>query len=147
MRQSKQAFTILELMISVLIVGIIAAFALPDYRKSLDRTMEEDMIRQLQIIYTAENTYFSLHDQYLIAAGLDDINTGLGLDIIAPPGVIYSINVVGTGYQASVINNNANPPFAMLMDSNRPFRVIYGATGGNPYCNNPLFPCPTLGNL
>jgi prepilin-type N-terminal cleavage/methylation domain-containing protein len=147
MKQSKQAFTILELMIAVFIVGIIAVFALPDYRKSFDRTIEEDIIRQLQIIYIAQTSYFLRNNQYVVnQLNVNDINTSLNLDIVAPQNVTYSINTLGPGY---MVNANYLLPggginYGIRMSGNVPFNVRYAPlTGGNPFCITP--PCPTLG--
>ncbi len=63
MRRSK-AFTLIELMIVVVIVGILAAAAVPIYRSFTSRAYETEIISGLSTLRTAARTYKAEHDSY-----------------------------------------------------------------------------------
>lgn len=79
------AFTLTELMIVIIILGIIVGFALPNYQKSLQKAYEKDAIIQLQAIKAANQLYQAQTGDYLVGSGfdLDDINSNLRLNILS----------------------------------------------------------------
>ena len=61
---NKQAFTLIELLVVVLIIGILAAVALPQYQKAVwksryiqAKTMVESLVRAEEIYYLASGKY------------------------------------------------------------------------------------------
>ena len=88
-----KAFTLTELLIVVTLIGIIAAFAIPNYSKTIDRAHVRDAVTQLTSIWSANKIYKVQNGQYwppdtnshLIA----EINLTLGLGIIEN-GMTYS---------------------------------------------------------
>ncbi len=75
----------MELLLVVILVGIIAAFALPNYTKSMDKAHERDGEIQLTSIHSANIVYFAQVSEYLPTGtgNLTAINNGLNLGIIA----------------------------------------------------------------
>ena len=51
MRVRTRGFTLMEMMVVVVLVGIIAAFAIPNYQKTVRRGHERDMIMQLTALH------------------------------------------------------------------------------------------------
>ena len=49
----KKGFTLIELLAAVLIMGILTAVALPQYRRSLERTRVAEALQMLPSIYDA----------------------------------------------------------------------------------------------
>ncbi len=144
-RKTSQGFTILELMITVTIAGIIAAFAIPDYTASLVRANEKDIIKQMNIIHAAQNSYYARSGNQFIpnTTTVAALNTALDLNIIAngntytmirgAGGTTYSLTVTRTGATAMRINMTEgawDPRYT-------------GVTQGNPRCV-PAGGCPTL---
>jgi len=87
MRKYQNAFTLIELMIVVILLGIIAAFGIPNYGKSHDRVNEKTGQYNLSVIDSAMEMYRMRNAGYPNPAGvaaldLDDINTILSLGII-----------------------------------------------------------------
>lgn len=84
-------FTLTELLIVVILVGVIAAFALPNYSKSLNSAHRRDAEIQLASIHSANSIYHAQSGAYLPTGtgDLSEINSGLNLGIIAN-GVIYT---------------------------------------------------------
>ncbi len=79
----KIAFTIIELLIAVIIVGILAALALPQFTKSIESTKGKEAIAALHQIRTAERTYRIAENTYwntkAIVADNSAINAQLNL--------------------------------------------------------------------
>ena len=79
----KKAFTFMELMVVVTIVGIVAGFAIPNYTRSVERAYRKDGENNLLMIGAAQRIYAARNNgQYLAAPDVNAINSGLGLAII-----------------------------------------------------------------
>lgn len=99
-------FTLMELMVVVIIIGVIAAFAIPNYNKSIQKAHERDMLAQLTSIHAANLLYRSYDGKYWYAAGdpqdLVAINSALSINIIANAGTTYNYNSAdGSSYTAT----------------------------------------------
>ncbi len=60
--KNKKGFTLIELLVVVLIIGIIAAIALPLYRKAVERSKVAEAISNLKAMENATNMYILEHD-------------------------------------------------------------------------------------
>ncbi|MBI3314341.1 MAG: prepilin-type N-terminal cleavage/methylation domain-containing protein, partial [Candidatus Omnitrophica bacterium] len=85
-----EAFTIIELIMVVTLLGIIAVFAIPNYTKSIDKGYRKDGTVNLTSIYAAEQIYYNNNNASYWQAGGDvnAINSNLGLGIL-PNNVTY----------------------------------------------------------
>ena len=70
-RRGKGGFTLIELMIVVIIVGILAAAAVPIYQGFVKRAYITEAKASIGTIRTAEEVYFAEHGEYVPAAGSD----------------------------------------------------------------------------
>lgn len=94
---SNKSFTLMELIIVVVIIGIIAAFAIPNYRKSMARQQVKRLILTANLIAGAQEIYKSKNGRYWCVMGwscsappdLNKINTALGLNIVPETGILY----------------------------------------------------------
>lgn len=68
-RSNSKGFTLIELMIVVVIIGVLAAMALPRWWKASERSRQSEAKLILKQIFTNEETYFQANDGYWIAAG------------------------------------------------------------------------------
>lgn len=59
MSRKNDAFTLLEMLITLAITGIMLAVAIPNYRKYQARTRQQEARTALTVIYTVEQTFFS----------------------------------------------------------------------------------------
>ncbi len=63
--RNKQAFTLIELLVVVLIIGILAAVAMPQYQKAVEKARATKLV-------TVVNTYKKAIDLYLLQNGYPD---------------------------------------------------------------------------
>ena len=73
---NKKAFTLIELLVVVLIIGILAAIALPQYQKAVAKARATEAIVVLKAITDAQEVYYLANNEYT-----NDIEK---LDIDAP---------------------------------------------------------------
>ena len=74
----KKAFTLIELLVVVLIIGILAAIALPQYQRAVLRARFAEIEVNLRALYQAQERYYLANNEY--ANNLED------LDIEIPEG-------------------------------------------------------------
>jgi type IV pilus assembly protein PilE len=66
---SSKGFTLIELMIVVVIIGILAAVAIPAYFNHVLRSRQSDAYHNLLDIKAAQEIYYSLENEYFIPTG------------------------------------------------------------------------------
>ena len=81
-RQASRAFTLVELIVVIIILAILAAVGIPQYRKSLERSRGAEAYAGLAAIQEGEKIYYATNEAYYNGA-LD--NSGeAALDIQLP---------------------------------------------------------------
>jgi len=63
-KNKSKGFTLVELMVVVIIVGILAAVAVPIYRQNVKRAMASEGSALLGSVLTAERVYFAEHNTF-----------------------------------------------------------------------------------
>lgn len=62
----KQAFTLIELLVVVLIIGILAAIALPQYERAVMRTRHQQAVAFGDLCIKAQKVYYLEHGTYTL---------------------------------------------------------------------------------
>ncbi len=57
----KKGFTLLELLVVVLIIGILAAIALPQYQKTVDKARVSEVVQNLRVLQQAVDEWYLAH--------------------------------------------------------------------------------------
>ncbi|HEU0014756.1 MAG TPA: prepilin-type N-terminal cleavage/methylation domain-containing protein [Longimicrobium sp.] len=71
--RNRDGFTLIELMIVVVIIGILAAIAIPKFTKASDRAKEKEADGILKQVYTLNNTWKA--DKGSFTANVADLET------------------------------------------------------------------------
>lgn len=91
---SVKAFSLMELMIVVVIVGVIALFGIPNYQRTIDIAVAKDAVSNLKLIAAAQQRYLARNSSYYPSSAttvdVHSINDELKLNISQQQGVTYS---------------------------------------------------------
>ena len=98
-----RAFTLMELIIVTIIIGVIAGFAIPNYQKAIARQQVKRLILTTDLTAGAQEIYKTKNSRYWcdfspLCAQLSNINSNLGINIMPETGVTYSTYAT-TGFE------------------------------------------------
>jgi prepilin-type N-terminal cleavage/methylation domain-containing protein len=137
----KKAFTLLEMIVVVVLVSIIAAFAIPSYMSGSLKIREREMAGQLMIMHAAAHLYRAQVRQFpaRIGGDIDYINQTFGLNITEANGLGYTYDSADPDefdVDVEFSDSNGNVLFDLQINQN-PIAV------NNPCCVPGAAACPS----
>lgn len=121
MLSNKKGFTLIELLIVVVIIGILAAIAIPKFANTKEKAYIATMKADLRNLVTAQEAYFADFSTYTTALTTDQYQPSSG--------VTYNIDGTGAGTFA------ATASYAGGTTRTCTITVGTGANDGEPVCN------------
>ena len=138
-------FTLIELLVVVLIIGILAAVALPQYNKAVNKSRIANLSSVMKTVWEAGQTA-ELQGSYSYTNGLAHI-PATDLDIEAPKGSLLGTDNCGFAYYAVDVNTSGYPFTSMVIAtcSNSPVIFLVYTGEHKLYCSSSQEVCKDLG--
>ena len=103
LQRNQKGFTLIELMIVVVIIGILAALAVPRFMRATTKSKQSEAKTVLKQIYVLERAYFQENDTYVAAANTAALAAALsGFEVPSgSPRYTYSVAAGAGGITTS----------------------------------------------
>ena len=119
----KKGFTLIELLIVVVIIGILAAIAIPKFANTKEKAYVAAMKSDLRNLVTAQEAYFSDNTTYASSTGtLVNYNSSTGVTVTIT-------SAAGTGWAATASHNGTPKTCAIWLGT-----VTGSGNEGTPVC-------------
>lgn len=119
-KNNKSAFTLTELLIVVVLVGILATLAMPSFRNAQRRTIDKEAKTNLKVMETAHKVKVLERGAGETCSDNSSCNDTLDLDLSAAPPVgnwLYQVVVSGmSDYSFQATGSKGTPPTGWQMD-------------------------------
>ena len=120
---NRKGFTLIELLIVVVIIGILAAIAIPKFANTKEKAYIASMKSDLKNLVSAEEAYFADNTTYTSSTTALNFNTSAGVTVTIS-------NVTGTGWAATASRTGTTKTCTIAVGS----AVTGTATEGTPTC-------------
>ena len=125
--RNKKGFTLIELLIVVVIIGILAAIAIPKFSSVKQKGYKTQAIAELQSLKTAQETFFTDSNRY---GELTELSGFSHTSAVGMPTVTAS-----TSYWIAEVTHPQIPDMTCAIAVATPNPVAAGAGEGEPRCD------------
>jgi type II secretory pathway pseudopilin PulG len=117
-KEKDRAITLIELITTLIIIGILAGLTLPMFARTFERTRAREARAALQQIRTGERIYRSRENFYWQGAGNQSVNNNLHLylDASANRNWDYSISAGATTFTATATRTDGGGTITIDQD-------------------------------
>jgi prepilin-type N-terminal cleavage/methylation domain-containing protein len=116
----KKAFTLIELLIVIIVIGILAGLGLPQYLKAKERALDDEAIANLKLIQAAEKIYHMEANVYQACADEACLNTNLKLSLPGGAARNWNYATSDTGLSTASRNGGDSRMWELAIDANEP---------------------------
>ncbi|WP_428048788.1 type IV pilin protein [Candidatus Avelusimicrobium caledoniensis] len=136
--KNKQAFTLIELLVVVLIIGILAAVAMPQYKLAVAKARMTQLVTLANAVVQAQERYYLANGEYTNDWSLLDIEvqgSGTGRSRTNPAGwtLELTLNKLNSGQPDAVYATDSRLPGNLLIFS---YSKASGNIGKACYANS-----------
>lgn len=132
MIRNRKGFTLIELLIVVVIIGILAAIAIPKFANTKQKAYQAAMKSDLRNLVTAEESFFADSTFYSTTPA---IPPALGLQFKPSTGVVLAtITTNGGAWYATVTHTQMPIGFTCAIGVNTTNTLVPAAGDGEPAC-------------
>lgn len=124
--QNRRGFTLIELLIVVVIIGILAAIAIPKFANTKEKAYIAAMKSDLRNIVTAEENYFGDRVSYTSSTTAINLQVSTGVTVTIT-------GATAQGWQATAKHNATTRTCGIFYGTGTP--PITGQNEGEPKCN------------
>ena len=145
MKMNKKGFTLIELLVVVLIIGILASIALPQYFKAVEKSKSAEALSLFGSIGGAQQRYYLVNDYYTTSFGNLDLDfTDKNSNVVTGSTLgttNFTITLVGTSGDTAGVK-------AERSGGRYPYTVCKFYNSGKTGCkDNSNGICTSLGNF
>ncbi len=140
MKNTKRGFTLIELLVVVLIIGILAAVAVPQYQKAVAKSRLTQLLVRADAIYKAAQVYYLANGEY--STDLRDLDLGIEVS-----GATYGKTTISSHDHIGIIYNgddagircaltHKDPQWGVILCTDYDYAIIIRPATGKRYCRN-----------
>ena len=123
--RNHKGFTLIELLIVVVIIGILAAIAIPKFANTKEKAYVAAMKSDLRNLVTAQESYFADQVSYTTSTTAINFNSSAGVTVSVTA-------ATGTGWSATATHNATTKTCGIYVGSAT--APIAGQNEGEPKC-------------
>lgn len=138
----RKGFTLIELILVIIIIGVITTLAVPHYHKTNAIAREKTILNALEILHNANELYLARYGYYYVDTqlnGLAAINAVLGTDLVMDEDVTFVYNGIPNASVNEYTIQVTYGSITVTLDE-EPLTTV--PADANPHCVGPCYVIP-----